>query len=67
MYPSEIFTEFFQWYKLREVHTRIELLFKIALTTDNGNYDDPKEREELFFFKEELMKCIDAARRLALI
>jgi hypothetical protein len=67
MTPSESFTEFFQWFKLREVHTKIELLFKIALTTENGCFDSPEEREDLFFFKEELTKCIDAARRLATI
>ncbi len=67
MYPSEIFTVFFKGNDLMDVHSRIDLLFKIALTTDNGHFDKAKERKELFYFKEELLKCVDAARRLALI
>jgi len=61
MKPKEIFKDFFSLHELTETREQIELLVKIALTTNSGYYTESAERSDLFLLKEGLLECINAA------
>jgi hypothetical protein len=65
MRPIDTLTDFSTSHDLDEIHARIELLVKIAMITDNGHFDKAEERKDLFFFIENLKRCLSAAYSLA--
>jgi hypothetical protein len=65
MKPIHALTDFSASHGLDEVHTRIELLVKIAMITDNGYFDEVKERKDLYFFVDNLKRCLNAVYSLA--
>lgn len=65
MIPNKVFAEVFQNFELAEMGKQIDLLLEIALITDNCNFDNAKERGNLFFFKQNLKRCLEAGHVLA--
>lgn len=65
MTPSKVFADVFMNFELAEMEKEIDRLLEIALVTDNGNFDYPEERDKLFFFKQNLMRCLEAGHALA--
>jgi hypothetical protein len=65
MKPLEVLSDYFASQKLSEIHNQIDQLVKIALTTDNGKFDEPVDRQRLIEFQDGLTECIDAAFQIA--
>jgi hypothetical protein len=67
MQHSKLFANFFANYNydLPTVEKKIDTLIEIALTTNNGSFDDPEDRADLFFFKMGLMEVLESAHILA--
>jgi len=65
MKPYETFADFFDRHEMKEVHAQIDLLIKIALTTDCYEFDKFGQRAELFYLRDNLLKCLDAVFILA--
>jgi hypothetical protein len=65
MTPSEEFADVFVNFSLSEMEKQMDLLIEIALITNNCNFDDFEERSTLFFFKQNIMRCLEAGNILA--
>jgi hypothetical protein len=65
MRPIDTLTDFSTSHGLDEIHARIELLVKIAMITDNGYFDKAEERKDLFFFIDNLKRCLSAVYLLS--
>jgi len=65
MTPLVIISNFVSSHNINTIHSQIDQLVKIALITDNGLYETPADREELFAFKEDLTELINAAYQTA--
>ncbi|HWY35813.1 MAG TPA: hypothetical protein VNX68_14315 [Nitrosopumilaceae archaeon] len=62
----QVFDNFFNNYDfdLRAIEKKIDTLLEIALSTNNGLFDDAEERADLFFFKMGLMEVLESAHIL---
>ena len=65
MKPAETFADFFSCHEMKDIHSQFDLLIKIARTTDCGEFDKPGQRSELFYLRDNLLKCLDAVFILA--
>jgi hypothetical protein len=65
MKQIDTLTDFSTSHGLDETHARIELLVKIAMISDNGYFDKVEERNDLYFFIDNLKRCLSAVYSIA--
>lgn len=62
--PLQVFQDLFIDYKPQELHNLIAMIVEVCVTTDNTEFSEPRNREDLFTSGRHLQKAIQAAHLL---
>jgi hypothetical protein len=65
MTPAEVFADAFLNIELADFEKELDLLVEIALVTENGSYDEARERDHLIYLRKTLTEVLNAANLLA--
>jgi hypothetical protein len=59
--PVSVFENFFDTLHLHQVREELSNLIFVALTCENETYDQPMEREDLLYLRDQLEEVLEAA------
>lgn len=59
--PMSILIDFFSAYHLKDVRDSFKAWLRAGLTSDNGYYDEAKDRSNLILFHEKLEELVEAS------